>query len=436
MLQKTKISGTIWNWYGYCGYLIRSDQPLNSQNNVLVMCLPGQGQLSTDVTLLDQVVPANTFNAGKLPEKTADGKFITYVVPEFPHWVNISDVQAWVDIILPKLNIPYAKIGMYGLSLGGLGIGYFNQTKTQKHFDFAFFNDGLMTNVDANEVANIVNNVDAITFVSDDFDTTVPEIANSLNVYNLIRSQFPNFPTVFVHLPGAAHDTWDHSFDINNTNPDSFFTFLNKMSVKGMVPLPIPPITIIPTPTPIPVPAPIVTPIVNSVFVNIGISGRQQVPASNKDTLGNLWNSMHSFATGVNQNLLDTQGKDSGINIAITDNEINWNAPLYTFDSGPTVQVGSIPAWVTAANGAIHNLVKIKFTGSFKGNVEFWGSRIGSPTDYRRINIDGTDYYDAINNMNEKNAAILQYRDGHEFVFKTSVGSTYSSISFVKLIPA
>lgn len=255
MLTKIKISGQILNWYQYTGYLIKTDQPLTAQNNVLVVCLPGQGQLSTDVTFLDQVVPANVFNSGKLPEKTADGKFITYVVPEFPHWVNVDDVVKWIETILPTLNIPYAKIGMYGLSLGGLGIGYFAQATSVKHFDFAFFNDGCMSGMTTAHINAIVANISQLQLISDDLDTTVPELSNSLNVFTQIKALWPAYPANFVHLPGAAHDTWDHSWDPANTGADSFFVFLNSISAATAAPAPAPvPVPVVPAPISISIP--------------------------------------------------------------------------------------------------------------------------------------------------------------------------------------
>jgi len=51
----------------------------------------GQGELGTNMAVLDGVIPSTTLKAGSVPEMV-NGKYVTYIQPQYANWVTSSDV--------------------------------------------------------------------------------------------------------------------------------------------------------------------------------------------------------------------------------------------------------------------------------------------------------------------------------------------------------
>ena len=238
MLIKTTISGNLWNWYKYQGYMFKSDQHLTDANSIKIFMEPGQGELGTNLAELDRVLPSTLFAAGTLPEMI-NGKYITYIQPQYANWVNASDVSTWFESILPLLNIPGVESYIFALSLGGLASQYLSQANAKMRFHGAAFYDGFMFGSVPVSPANIVTNCANMLIVDDINDTTVDSSKNSQVLYNDIIAFAPAYPIKIVNLPGSAHDTWDHGFDPANKGADSFFQFLSAISAPSTVPAPV-----------------------------------------------------------------------------------------------------------------------------------------------------------------------------------------------------
>ena len=245
MLIKTPITGTLWNWYKYQGYMLKSDQHLTDANSIRIFMEPGQGELGSNLGSLDRVIPSTLLASGTLPEMV-NGKYITYIQPQYANWVNASDVSTWFESILPVLNIPGSENIIFALSLGGLVNQYLSQQNAKMKFVGAAFYDGFMVGSVPISGANIISNCSNVLIVDDVNDATVISTQNSQVLYNDIIAAKADFPVKLVNLPGSAHDTWDHGFDPSNKGLDSFWQFVTAITtiaapvVPVVVPVPVP----------------------------------------------------------------------------------------------------------------------------------------------------------------------------------------------------
>lgn len=260
MLIKTAISGTLWGWYKWQGYLFKTDQTLTAANSTVVFMEPGQGELGANLSVLDGVIPSTTLKNGNLPE-IVGGKYVTYIQPQYANWVNASDVSTWFESIFPSLGIPYSEAVIFALSLGGLASQYLSQQNAKMKFAGAAFYDGFMVGTVTIAPANIIANCAQMLIVDDLGDSTVLSAQNSQLLFTDITNANAKYPVSIINLPGSAHDTWDHGFDPNNKGADSFFQFLLASTT--------PPVAVVP-----PV---VVTPPAPAIIFTVGSAGTYQL---------------------------------------------------------------------------------------------------------------------------------------------------------------
>lgn len=241
MLIKTTITGKLWGWYTYQGYEFKSDQVLTAANSIKVLMEPGQGELGTSLAALDRVIPSILFANNTLPE-IINGKYVTYIQPQYANWVNASDVTTWIETIIPTLNLPNGDNFMFALSLGGLAVQYLSQATASVNFKGIAIYDGYIQGTVPINSTIFASHCKSILIVANVNDSTVNTINNSQVLYDSLKNVIS---ANLVLQPFATHDSWDNGFNPTNKGSDSFFQYLTSQITAPVV---VPPIVVVPVP--------------------------------------------------------------------------------------------------------------------------------------------------------------------------------------------
>ncbi|HWB91362.1 MAG TPA: hypothetical protein VG605_05900, partial [Puia sp.] len=183
----------------------------------LMIFLAGEGQLGTDLSVMEKTGPPQIVAAGQWPDSfTVKGKSFSFIVitPQFTQWPSDADVDSVVRYSLAHYRVDTGRIYMTGLSMGGGAVWSYASSSEHAGMLAAILpiSGGQMWSGRAGAQAIAQNNL-AVFGCSNRWDPQVNDTTLIHNI-NLINSVEPHCNPLAMDTiyPDSGHDAWTQTY--------------------------------------------------------------------------------------------------------------------------------------------------------------------------------------------------------------------------------